>query len=243
MARERHAQAELERTLAESRPDVISIWHMAALPTSLLAPLVDSGIPLVFVVCDDWLIYAPAIDPWMSYFVKRPRLGRLIERLTGVPAHVPELGSAGAFCFVSDQVRRRAARQTNAEFPMATVTYSGVDTRDFPTPSESDRPWRWRLLQADRLDPRKGLETSVRALAHLPAEAQLQFLGRGDPHYRAHLEAVAGELNLADRLSFGAVPAPRWARSTPTPTFFCFPSSGMNRSGSLRWRRWPVARP
>jgi glycosyltransferase involved in cell wall biosynthesis len=210
LARERRAQRVLQDALATTKPDVVSIWHLAALPTSLLVPLVASGIPLAFVVCDDWLLYAPKIDPWMSYFVDRPRLGRAVERVTGVPAHVPDIASIGTFCFVSDLVRRRACEFGGFHFPVSTVTYSGIDHRDFPplpAPAASgDRPWRWRLLQADRFDPRKGIETSVRAFARLPVGAQLQLLGRGDDKYKAHIEQLAAELGVADRLTAGAVP-------------------------------------
>lgn len=205
-ARERADQRRLEAALREARPDVVSLWHMGALSTGLITTLVRSGLPLVYVVCDDWLSYTARIDPWMRWFVDRPRLGRAVERVAGVPATVPDLGVSGTFCFVSDLVRRRSLEHTHWSFPVATVTYSGIDERDFPVaPRSPDRPWRWRLLHVGRLDPRKGIETAVRALAHLPGDARLDVLGTGEESHRAHLETVARELGVEGRVYFGSV--------------------------------------
>lgn len=204
--RERADQRRLEAALREVRPDVISLWHMGALSTGLITTLVRSGLPLVYVVCDDWLSYTAKIDPWMHWFVERPRLGQVVEHVAGVPATVPDLGASGTFCFVSELVRRRSLEHTQWTFPVATVTYSGIDERDFPiTPRPPDRPWRWRLLHVGRLDPRKGIETAVRAMAHLPSDARLDVLGTGEDTHRDHLQSVARQLGVEARVCFGSV--------------------------------------
>ena len=207
LARERRAQATLRDALERSQPDVVSVWHLAALSTGLLQTLVECGVPLVYVVCDDWLIYAASIDPWMRWFANRPWLGRVVQRLVGVPATLPDIGADGTFCFVSDVERRHSEQGSRWSFPRSTVTFSGIDPVDFPVASEvADRPWRWQLLQADRFDPRKGQAVSIRALAQLPGEARLSLLGRGDDAVRAELTALAAAQGVGDRVTMGVVP-------------------------------------
>ena len=202
---ERRNRSVLRATLAEVRPDVVSIWHMGAMSTSLLSDLVDSGIPLVYVVCDDWLTYAYKIDPWMRMFWSRPWLRRPVRALARVPTTLPDVGASGAFCFISELNRERSTEHSPWEFDVATVSYNGIDHRDFPVlDAPPDRPWQWRMVGAGRLDPRKGFETAVRALARLPG-ATLELLPSVDDPYREHLEKVAAELGVEDRLRFTIV--------------------------------------
>lgn len=201
LGRERRAHAALDAALAEVRPDVVSVWHPAALSTGLLAALARRDLPLVYVVCDDWPTYAHKIDPWMRLFAGRPRLARFVEGRTGVPTSLPDLGATGTFCFISQTTRRRCEAHAPWTFPDAAVTYNGIDHREFPVAIEvPDRPWRWRLVNAGRLDERKGLATAVRALVDLPSEATLTLLPpAGDPGI-APLRRVADASGVGDRL-------------------------------------------
>lgn len=195
-------QRTLARAIDDVDPEVVSIWHMGAMATGLLTQLVRAGLPLVYVVCDDWLTYAPAIDPWMRQFVRRPTLGRVVERLSPLVATLPDLGTTGRFCFVSDLTRRRSVEHSPWEFPDSSVTFSGIDRRDFPPAAPAtDRPWRGRLLHVGRIEQRKGLATAIQALRHLEG-ASLALLGRGDPDHEADLMALANELGVADRVAF-----------------------------------------
>jgi glycosyltransferase involved in cell wall biosynthesis len=107
---------------------------------------------------------------------------------------------------VSDFIRRRALQSTPWRYPLSTVVYSGVDTRLFPpAPIDDARPWRWRLVFAGRFDPRKGAETAIRSLPHLPEEAELALYGRGGLSERNRLAAVASELGIAGRVRFDEV--------------------------------------
>lgn len=200
---ERANQRALARAIEAVRPDVVSIWHMGAMSTGLLTTLTRSGLPLVYVVCDHWPTYAHKVDPWMSVFHRSELLGRAVERVVGVPATLPDVGGSGTFCFISADNRERCTIASPWEFPDSTISYNGFDHDDFPVASElTDKPWSWRMVNAGRLDPRKGLETAVRALPFLPAEAVLELLPAADDAYRAHLEKVAAELGVGDRLRF-----------------------------------------
>ena len=209
-ALERHNQRVLASTLARFRPDVVSLWHMGAMSFSLITSLVERRLPLVCVVCDDWLSYGPDVDGWMRLFdggraPLRPAR-RVVERLIGVPTHLPDLSAAATFCFVSDSTRRRAAEHARWRVSGSSVVPSGVAPEDFPRPDEAAgaRPWRWRLLFVGRLDERKGIDTAVEALADLPAETILDVVGKGDDAYRRRLEAIAADVGAAGRVRFSA---------------------------------------
>jgi glycogen(starch) synthase len=203
---ERSNQQALRRAVRDVRPDVVSVWNMGAMSLGLLTTLAGERVPIVYNVCDDWLDYGPHLDAWTRLFTARPRLGALAARVTGVPTSVPELGPTGTFCFVSERTRRHAEERTGARFPRSTIVYSGVDGRDFPRPEVSSigGEWSWRLLFVGRIDERKGIETLVRALPLLPAEATVELLGQGDAGEVARLRTIADELGVARRVSFGS---------------------------------------
>ena len=197
---ERANEAALRRELGR-RPDVVSIWHMGAMSTGLLSLVERSGVPAVYVVCDDWPTYAFGMDPWMRGWLRRPRAAAVARRLLRTETSVPDLDRAGTFCFVSESTRRRCREYSRWEFPDSTVTFSGIDHEDFPVRGpDGYRPdWSGRLLAVGRLDPRKGFETVIRALAHLP-DAELTLVASGDHAYRDHLSEVAAECGVANRL-------------------------------------------
>jgi len=207
---ERHNQRTLAAALGRFQPDVVSLWHMGAMSFSLVTSLAERRVSLVCVVCDDWLSYGPEVDGWMRLFDGRRAAfrpaARLAERVTGIPTHLPDLAAAATFCFVSDSTRRRA--EEHARWPVggAPVIPSGVAPEDFPRPDEAPgaRPWQWRLLFVGRLDPRKGIDTAVEALANLPAETTLEVVGKGDDAYRLRLEGIAADAGAAGRVRFSS---------------------------------------
>jgi len=205
-AMERHNHGVLADALERVKPDVVSIWHVGALSLGLLTALDRRDIPLVYVVCDDWPTYAYKIDPWMKLWYRIRPIGLRVERFAGVPAHLPDVGRTGTFLFISRYNRDTCLKLSPWWFHDSSVTWNGIDHRDFPVANEvPDRPWRWRMVNAGRLDPRKGLETAIRALAELPEEATLELLPSVDDPYRAELERLARELGVADRVTFAMV--------------------------------------
>ena len=208
LAAERHNHAALERALAEVQPDVISIWHLAAVSQGLLRTIVDSGVPVVLAVCDDWLCYSVDIDPWAATFnASRPRrwAGRVVERLLGVPCVVPDIGDLGPFLFVTAATEHNALHAGRWHPQRRAVVWSGIDRSVFPTRERADGAFGWRLITTGRFDPRKGFETAVRALATLPPTTTLECWGRGGDAERRRLEAVAEEIGVRDRVVFGTL--------------------------------------
>jgi glycogen(starch) synthase len=204
---ERRNQGAMVDALDRHRPDVVSVWQMGALSLGLLATIARRQIPIVYAVSDDWLSYAVQLDAWSRLFRRLSRpLQRAAERALGVPVAVPDLGTTGSFCFISEDTRQRALDHAPWSIERSAIVYSGIDGSLFDGARSVDaRKWGGRLLYVGRYDPRKGIETAVRALGHLPVEVTLEVQGTGDLAERDRLAAVTAELGLAERVTFGAV--------------------------------------
>lgn len=203
---ERHNQVRLRAALTAHRPDVVSVWHMGGMSLSLLTTLADASVPTVLNVCDDWPDYAPRTDAWLDAWSRRPRWQRgLGAAMLRTPTDVPDL-DRHASTFVSRFTLERARARTGFAFSDAVVVGSGVDTCDFPLQEQpEDRPWGWKLLCVGRVEPRKGFDTAVRALARLP-EATLDIVGVADPDYQRELLDLAASLGVTPRLRLRAMP-------------------------------------
>lgn len=200
LSAERHDLRVLSEALEHVEPEVVSVWHMAGIPLSLLTVVARRNLPLVGVVCDEWPGYVVDLDPWMRRWRHWRRAWPLIERLTSVPTDVPDLGRMASFCFVSHTLRDRCIKRSPWMFDRWTVTYSGIDPVDFPLDeTEHSQEWSWRLVAAGRLDPAKGFATAIRALALLPS-ATLEIVSAAESEYRKELEALAADHGVSDRL-------------------------------------------
>ena len=80
----------------------------------LITTTVRWGFPLVFVIGDDWLCYGGWADAWLRWCNEHPEEAPAIERRTGLPTRLPDLGALGAFCFVSAWTKRRAEQTCRA---------------------------------------------------------------------------------------------------------------------------------
>ena len=202
---ERANQRALVAALDRFRPEVVSAWQMGALSLTLLTTIARRGIPIVYAVSDDWLSYSLQLDGWSRLFRRWPRpLRAVAARVLGVPTTVPDLGRTGTFCFISEDTRSRARQHSPWSLDDTALVYSGIDGRLFTPGDAADtpRPWGGRLLYVGRYDPRKGIETALRALVHLDPSVSLEVQGTGDPGERARLEAVTRELGLESRVWF-----------------------------------------
>jgi glycosyltransferase involved in cell wall biosynthesis len=117
------------------------------------------------------------------------------------------VGATGVLGFISEETRQRAETYAVGPFDDTTIVYCGIDGRLFRSDAGDDqtRPWGGHLLYVGRYDPRKGIETAIRALPLLDATTTLEVQGTGDPDERDRLAAVAADLGVADRVTFGAV--------------------------------------
>ena len=195
----RHNHRVLEHHLDEQRPDVVGWWSMGGLSLTLLETVRRRDIPAVAFVHDDWLAYGPAVDPWLRLLSgRRHRLTNVAQRLAGIPTTV-DFSSAATYWLVSEFTRERAL-ELGLGLRDTGVAHSGIHP-DFLDPAPL-QPWRWRLLYVGRLDPRKGVDTAVEALVHLPAAARLTIVGGWDQREEQRLRCLAARLRVADRVEF-----------------------------------------
>jgi glycogen(starch) synthase len=206
-ARERYAIERangrtLNRALKEVDPDAVVWWAMAGMSFSLIERVRRRRLPSVAVLGDYWLQYGPDVDGWMRAFKPRPGLGRVVERLTGLPTRVV-LGQDMSYVFVSETVRGRA-REAFPALSDDEVAHHGPDLSLFrPAPRVGgEQIWRWRLLYLGRIDERKGVAIAIEALTHLPDEATLDIVGSGDHAHLDDLRRLAADLGLAGRVRF-----------------------------------------
>jgi glycogen synthase len=185
---ERENAASLARHLQELRPHVVSLWPMGGMSLSLLERLRRAGVPTLAMVEDDWLVYGPRADRWLHSPLVRRAPAAWVERASGLPARV-DWARAARYLFVSEHTRRRAlARRA---LPDTAVLPIGIEERFLA--AREPPAWRWSLLYVGRLDPRKGTEDALAALARLPSQATLTLAGTGDAAHERALRARAGE--------------------------------------------------
>jgi glycosyltransferase involved in cell wall biosynthesis len=207
---ERANQRRLDALLDAVRPDVVSLWAMGGMSMSLVSHCLRRHQPMVAVVEDDWLTYGPKVDAWSAAWSRRPAsLGRIGARLTGVATTPPTLPPAVVAAFASQYLQDRAAETGIVGHTTAEVVPLGIDRADFPPRPVEARPWRGRLLGVGRIEPRKGFDIAVRALADLP-DATLRLVGPSNGHLD-DLMKLARELDVAGRISCDVVPRDRLA--------------------------------
>lgn len=195
----RHNHVTLARHLDELRPDVVAWWSMGGLTLTLLESVRRRGLPAVAFVHDDWLDYGRWADGWLHMFRgPRARFAAPTERLLGMPARV-DFDAAARYAFVSEHTRAHALGQ-GLRLGRTSVAHSGIH-EDFLHPAPAEE-WRWRLLYVGRLDPRKGVDTAVQALAELPEHARLEVVGGWDAREEERLRRLAAELGAAERVTF-----------------------------------------
>jgi glycosyltransferase involved in cell wall biosynthesis len=199
LALERDNARTLDRHLEEFRPDAVAWWALGGMSLSLPA---RTAVPGAAFVLDDWLDYGPGEDQWQRLFAGRRRaLAPLGRALSGAPVHF-EPAAIDHWVFISEYTRERA-RGLGFEFPSSEVNPAGVG-EEFLNAAPA-QAWAWRLLYVGRIDERKGIDTAVRALAQLPAEATLDVVGSGDDDAERRLRALVAQLGLQARVCFTGI--------------------------------------
>ncbi|MGH9302411.1 MAG: glycosyltransferase family 4 protein, partial [Acidimicrobiales bacterium] len=214
----------LDQALAEFSPEVVSAWAMGAMSLSLLTRAARRGLPVVSVICDEWPVYGPVVDGWLRPLASRPHLGRLISAVFRLDTSLPDMDRIGPGCFISEFLRQAVRERSVWSFPDSTIVYSGIKTNEFPDRPSVQAPWTWRLLYVGRIDPRKGIDTVIQALASCPPEAVLHIDGKGDDRYLESLRLLADDLGVAGRVQFDASERADLVRSYAGADVLVFPS-------------------
>lgn len=226
---ERGNQAALARALDQGLPDLVSVWNMGAMSLGLLTTIQRRAIPIAFVLADTWPCYSVELDAWSRLF--RGRLSRFaagpIRVMARVPTATNDFSLLGPCLFFSDHIRRTIQDQCGWSLKRTGIVYSGVETDVFPiaeegSPIASD-DWGGQLLYVGRIDERKGIDTALKALPHLPS-ARLRVVGRGDNQYLAELHRLTRELGVEDRTTFSVVERDRLGAEYRAADVLIFPS-------------------
>lgn len=182
---ERHNAEILDRQLEAFAPDAVSWWAMGGMSLSLIERAHRAGLPAAATVVDDWLLYGPQVDAWW----------RLLRR------RATRLANACRWVFASHTLRARA-RESGFDPPLAEVAHPGIDLELFRRRERARPEWDWRLLYCGRIDERKGIDTAIEALTHLPPQTTLRIVGGGDDAHLAELRALTDRLGLEARVTF-----------------------------------------
>jgi glycosyltransferase involved in cell wall biosynthesis len=105
---------------------------------------------------------------------------------------------------ISDHVRSVALSRAPWAEPVMHVVPNGVDVTRFALRALPANEGRVRFVALGRLEPRKGIDIALRALARVPT-AELAVVGEGES--RPMLESLSRTLGVADRVRFAGFAA------------------------------------
>jgi glycogen(starch) synthase len=194
---ERHNGAVLKRHLLEHAPDVVSWWGMGGMSLALIERVRRAGVPSVLAIHDSWLSYGPQTDIWTRRARKLQPLAPVLEPLLGIPVRY-RLEGAGRFLFNSQHMLDESLATGFVPNDRAVLT-PGVHPR-FKLSQQPER-WGGRLLYVGRLDPVKGVDVLLAAVAELP-DVTLRLVGSGNELYESELRRQAQSLGVKERVEF-----------------------------------------
>ncbi|MCL2778764.1 MAG: glycosyltransferase family 4 protein [Polyangiaceae bacterium] len=136
-----------------------------------------------------------------SRIVRTEHSTRVYDDLTCWPFSRWSLRRANAVVCISEHVRRVAVARAPWAACMMQVVPNGVDLEKFVVAQWPDDPPdnRVRFVSVGRLEPRKGTDIALQALAHVP-NAVLDIVGEGDD--RDKLEKLRCKLGVTSRVRF-----------------------------------------
>lgn len=201
-AAERSDSAAIRRALAE-RPDAALVWHMRGVVKPPLRLLHEAGVPVLYMLHDRWVLY----ERPGSVFVPWARAEQLAVRAL----RDPPIARDGIVCFNSAWLRDEHARlgwraQNGHVIPCGLpADMIALAASEDPAPRGATR-----LLFAGRVDPAKGIDDALAALAGLPGEVTLSIAGIvTDERYAAELReraaALGGRVRWLGELPRGAL--------------------------------------
>lgn len=191
----------LTTTVDRFRPDVASVWNAAALSFGIFTYLERADVPVVTILGERWLDWAPRVDGWGRRFRRRRTrpAAAVVGALTGLATR-PRLGTSVVACFASDHLRDHARAHTSWRYRATPVVPHGFDAARFhPRSPRRLAQWRDRLLYVGRIDHRKGIGTCIRSLVELD-DMELHVVGAGDEAHLAELRRLAADLGVENRV-------------------------------------------
>jgi phosphatidyl-myo-inositol alpha-mannosyltransferase len=194
------AAIRIRRELAQFHPDVAHL-HEPLIPSLSLLALVCTRAPAVGT-------FHAAAPSSLLYRLAAPLLRPMWRRLAARTA-------------VSDAAKRLVSRYFAGSM---LLTPNGVDTARFAAAELIDVGPGPRVLFLGRLEPRKGADVAVRAMASI-RDVGATLVVAGEGAMRARLEAMADELEL-DVMFLGEVAERDKARLFHSCDVYCAPNLG-----------------
>jgi glycogen synthase len=200
---------ELQRAIAEIRPDVLYIWEITGLGVNtMLGALGAAKLPVVFHLESYWWQYVRSPETEQT----RLRARRLKQALIGAVPALPCTSMIAA----SEAVKQEYVA-ADCDPARIEVIYNGIDARFLDIPQArrgaSDTETRpIELIYVGRLCDEKGVLVLLKALHVLVHEQgreqlHLNIFGDGDAAYIRELHAFLAEKQLASCVTFhGRVP-------------------------------------
>jgi glycosyltransferase involved in cell wall biosynthesis len=183
-AAEKHDTKSIRAALARGA-DAALVWHPRGVVKPPLRLLHAAGIPVLYMLHDRWVLY----ERPGSVFVPWARADDLAVRLL----REPPIAREGIVCFNSRWLRDEHARLHWRPRDARIIGCGLPDSVVSPSGSSGPRG-ATRLLFAGRLDPTKGIEDALGAMAQLPEAVTLSVAGLvTDPAYAESLRQRAGE--------------------------------------------------
>jgi glycosyltransferase involved in cell wall biosynthesis len=225
--RKRHEKQDLaaaRRAVGTFQPDLVFVWGMWAMSTTIPSFLEQLDHPQVAYYVADYWPSRPSMHTryWTleanHTIMRLPKraLNWLATRMLAAEGKPPKLQFDHVIC-VSAAVRKNLIEAGLAPFRHAVVIHNGIAVAPFlragtrekaPTQSGS-----LSLLFAGRAVPEKGIHTAIEAMGRLVHEEPLGNLHltvvapSGHPDYERHLRAIVADQGLEDCVTFhGAIP-------------------------------------
>lgn len=209
-----HNIACLEEEVRAFAPDVLFVWNLFFLDTSLLRTIEQQRLPTVFLLTDNWMITFLNPGFWHAYFTEdvlggtRSWLQRLRLRVSARGAvHDDALFHLGGSAIFSSHFMEGLYHEAGFRFSRSTVIYHGIPNGSAVPAVCRERfcaPGELRLLFAGRVVEIKGVHTAIDALPHIAAglpdhRVVLTIVGdQGDPQYLQRLRDQIRRLGLDD---------------------------------------------
>jgi glycosyltransferase involved in cell wall biosynthesis len=197
--------------LEEFRPDLVLVWNGMGIPQAALRVVELSGLPLAYVVGEQWLGRMYKSDPFVRFLLPgehglRALWGRIARGLNHLPSLQVDASTRAraAVCWNSDATRATCGLPETLIPTFETRVYPGVPEPERWTGLER-RPGRQPTIAfVGRVESEKGPDVAYRALAQLRTahgiEARLLLAGRCKPAMRAELDALAAELGISGQV-------------------------------------------
>ena len=192
-------------------PDLVMIWNGTGIPQAALRVAELSGIPLAYVVGEQWLGRIYKSDPFVRCLLPGEhglhalwgRVARGLNRLPSLQVDAVTPAQA-AICWNSDATRRTCGVPDTLIPTFEATIYPGVSEPERWTGLERRPAEQPTIAFVGRVEWEKGPDVAYRALAGLRAShavhARLLLAGACEPAMRAELDALATELGISEQV-------------------------------------------